>query len=148
MRPLVVLVSISLLGCSMLAGRETGETHAAPGVVVHEIHGRPVGKVDVSFAGDTMYIDAQSPSGIGGARLVLTSGAWPTKVVVRLKYSADKAFALLEGPGAALETTVTRADEPRIILTAQRLKTGGFEFSVPATEMKVLHVHWVDAFRH
>ena len=123
-----------------------GATNDQSSVVVREVR-KSEDKVEVSIHDGTLFVDALSPSGIGGTRLALTSGNWPKKVVVRLKYAADKPFAYLEGPGAALELAGIKADEPRLNLKARLLKPNGFEADIPPTDMKALHVSWIDAYR-
>lgn len=101
-------------------------------------------KVELSIHDDTLFVDVLSRSGIGKARLALTSGAWPKKVVVRLKYAPDKPFTRLEGPGATLE----EEGKPGEQLEVRRLENSGFEAEIPATGRKVLNVSWIDAYRN
>lgn len=116
-------------------------------VNVHEIR-KKEDKVEVSIHDETLFVDAVCPSGIGGTRLTLTSAIWPKKVVVRLKYAADKPFTILEGPEATLETTGAKQGEPNQPLEARRFdQKNGFEAEIPQTEMKTLYLHWVDAYR-
>lgn len=106
-------------------------------------------KVEVSMNGDSLFVDVTSPSGIGGAKLALTSGAWPKKLVVRLKYAADKPFTNLEGPAASLIETDTKSDEPGQRLECRRLNPkNGFEADIPEAKLKVLRVGWIDAYRN
>jgi hypothetical protein len=125
----------------------SGEVSQEPRVELREVQ-KKGDKVEVSVHDDTLFVEAECPSGIGGARLELASGMWPKKVVVHLKYAADNPFTNLEGPGAALESTGSKADEPRLKLNTRRLKPDGFEADIPTTEVKVLYLHWVDAYRH
>jgi len=110
-------------------------------------------KVDISVIDDTLFVDVTSPSGIGSARLALTSGEWMKKVVVRLKYAADKPFSMLEGPEATLEELEARHDQAAIHLNVRRFeKKDGFEADLPIgvhqKGSKVLNVSWIDAYRN
>lgn len=60
----------------------------------------------------------------------------------------DVPFTVLEGAVAILETTGKKTDEPRKYLKVQKPKPGRFEATIPATQMKVLYLHWVDRYRH
>jgi hypothetical protein len=130
-------------------GTETAPATAAakPAVEVMEIHDRTEGSgVSVSMDGDTMTVKAISPRGIGGVRIALVSGEWPKNVKVVLSYSKDKPFGKIEGAGAAIEQSGKKAGEPRKNIEPTAAD-GGFGFTIPATEFKVLYIHWVDFYR-
>lgn len=44
----------------------------------------------------TVYV-LKSPSGIGGAKVIRTSGTWPRQTVLRFQYDDERAFTMLEG---------------------------------------------------
>jgi hypothetical protein len=117
-------------------------------VVVREIHNRSEGaNVTVKIDSDTLYVYAISPKGIGGTRLELIDGQWPSKVKVHLRYAADRPFKLLEGPDASLERVGGKVNDPHVNLPDLKRVDGGFEFVLPATELKLLYISWVDAYR-
>lgn len=135
----LILLPLVGVGCAAVPPAAT--------VVVREVRDRSEqAAVVLAVRGDTLHIDAISPAGIGGARVELTSGAWPARVVVRLRYAADRPFSRLEGSGAAIEST-GRADEPGTDLETTNLRPDGFEVALPATQRRVLYVHWVDMYR-
>lgn len=101
-------------------------------------------KLDLTIRHDTLYVDVISPSGIGGTRLVLTSGNWPKKVVVRLKYSPDKPFTRIEGPSATLEAKDEKDEYLEVRLSPNK---DGYEARLPHSKRKTLHLHWIDAYR-
>ena len=117
-------------------------------ILVREIHDTsPGGTVGIRIEGDTLQVNAVSPKGIGGTRLVLNSGAWPTKVIVHLSYAPGQLFPQVEGSGALLEATGRASNEPRTHLNVTELTKDGFSFSIPPTPFKVLYIFWVDAYR-
>jgi hypothetical protein len=131
-------------------GTETAPATSAakPVVEVREVHDKSEGSaVNVKIDGETMVVKAISPRGIGGVRIALTSGEWPKKVKVLLAYSKEKPFGKIEGAGAALEKTGTKVGEDRKNLEPTKIE-GGFELTIPATEFKVLYIHWVDFWRN
>ena len=140
-------LALALTLCTLFCGAAfAGTTNDESRVAVREVR-KSEDKVEVSVHDGTLFVDAESPSGIGSARLALTSGTWPKKVVVRLKYAADKPFTRLEGPEAALEPTDPKADQRGLNLNPRRLKMDSFEADIPPSDMKMLHVSWIDAYR-
>ncbi len=117
--------------------------------IYHRVETREIRKKDdrvgLSIHDDTLFVDVMSPSGIGDARLALTSGVWPKKVVVRLKYAADRPFTRLEGPGVTLEEKEEQDEYLKVELSP---KKDGYEASIPPTKRKTLYLHWVDAYRN
>ncbi|HQC52868.1 MAG TPA: hypothetical protein PLE92_07010 [Lentisphaeria bacterium] len=153
MRTLILVLLCVTAGCERGAGPAArppaSPESIAPKVVVREVLDRSKdASVQVSFAGDAMHIHAISPRGIGGARIELTSGAWPQRVVVHLSYAPDRPFAGLEGAGAAFEPSASQQGGPQTQLPVQKLATSGFEITpIPVTDSRVLHVHWIDFYR-
>lgn len=140
---------VTVLICTQVTSSPAGEpptSQPAERIAVREVHDQREGaKVSVSVEGDTLHVDAISPKGIGGTRLVRVAGDWPAKVVVRLRYSEDRPFTHLEGPGASLENETFEA-RPEQVAVLKRID-GGFTFALPRTDAKVLYINWVDAFR-
>ncbi len=143
-RTITMILWVSLVG--IVTDSLGAEVAGKAPVVVHK--GRGDAQARVSLKGDSMFVDVVSPSGIGDVRLELKSGKWPEKVVVRLQYAAGKPITVLEGHTAILETSGKKTDEPRKRLKTRRLKPSQIEIPIPATEMRVLYIQWVDYFRH
>lgn len=147
MRRRWMIVALWLLMLVGLAA-DAPTTRPAERVVVREVHEQSDdAEVAIAIEGDTLHVYATSPKGIGGTRLELVDGKWPANVKVHLRYSADRAFNGLEGPGASLEPPTLDKDNPGMPVRDVTRVQGGFEFAMPSTEMKILYIHWVDAYR-
>ena len=113
-------------------------------VVVREIR-KKEDKVEVSIHDDTLIVNAESQSGIGGTRLTLTAGKWPKKLQVRLKYAPERPFTNLEGQSAAFEGADKKIQR---IDTRRFLGKDGFAADMPGTDLKSLVLGWIDAYRN
>ncbi len=147
MKTSTILLALCVFAAVSVAS-EAPTSRPAVSVVVREIHDKSEGaNVAVKIDADTLHVYAISPKGIGGTRLELIDGQWPSKVKVHLRYAADRPFKILEGPGASLERVGANVNDPRVNLPDLKRVEGGFEFVLPATELKVLYISWVDAYR-
>lgn len=154
--PFLLAFVLSVAGCHSTAATNGPTTDSnstnKPSIVAFEVlDSREGSRVDLSFEGDTMYVRTISPGGIGHTRLELTSGAWPKKVVVSLRYAPDRPFRSLESCDAHLEVSRTRSNEEREGLQVRPRtieETLGLEIGpIPPTGHRVLCIDWIDAFR-
>ena len=106
---------------------------------------KPQDKVQAQLENGRASLAITSPSGIGGAVVKPTQGRWPTNLVVRLRYDAERAFERLEGFNAVAEGGV-RYDEIRGRATAQWM-----EVELPAKLLQSnpasIELSWVDMYR-
>lgn len=155
----VFVLALALAGCHSQTTVKKPSTESSPvikpNIVAYHFrtkNGETKGSsADLSFAGDTAYVKAIVPGGIGEVRLELISGAWPRKVVVSLWYAPDRPLRQLEA--ADVHTEVSRSDYDQWGSVHYRrhatdgnmaIEVGPFE----PTGHRVLYVGWIDQLRH
>lgn len=139
----LLLILIPLLGgCAVeprIAVVEFGEDFRQGARVMTLIHG------------DTLLIEAISPRGSGGTRVLLKQGQWPQNVLVRLRYAKDRPFTRLESFSAELENPARPSAKQPLPATAGKVSGGAFVIDVGPVPsvwgMKRIHISWVDAYK-
>jgi hypothetical protein len=143
----------AILALALLAGCAAKPT-AVSVIESHDVGGHP--QITARCDGDTLYVDAISPRGIGHARIQLDSGVWPARLTLHPRYSDRNPFANLEGFSARLETPgVTGQSAPagqtEPLPTDIRADPNGAIVAeagpIPQTDKTVLYVEWVDWYR-
>jgi hypothetical protein len=102
-------------------------------------------KIEVSTTNSQAVITVTSVSGIGGAKVSLAEGAWPTNVTIRLTVKTLESFSIghsqtnmtgsLKDPGGLKITQ--QADHIQIVVPPQLLQA-----NPPYVDFK-----WIDAYR-
>lgn len=138
---------------------------------------KPADQVKVTVENETATLDVTSPSGIGGATVILTKGRWPTTVFLRLHLSGLESFAVSNGKVKLTGSVLSHSGNTKRLYLAEvgseverepgtqinifdaqgepanRLPTKGgcFEIRLPKalleSQPKSLELGWVDFYR-
>lgn len=101
--------------------------------------------------GATVF-EITSPGGIDGITLKSSTGRWPKRILVRLRYTPERAFRMLEGHGAHLADPAGKPEDPRLEIETGRVQDGDAVMlelkAIPASDrMTRLYIWWIDAYR-
>ena len=77
-------------------------------------------QVDFEIAGDEVRFDVHSQSGIGHAKVELTSGQWPERVLFRVHKSGLGSFKF-SYPGSIIEVAVQSGNDRQVLRSAMQI---------------------------
>lgn len=106
-------------------------------------------RVTAALRDQVLDVTVVSPGGIGSARLLRRSGAWPRNLRIRFLYTADRPFTRLEGFTAAVHgrtSAVLRKQELTVTSGAEGVVLV-LPFPADADPTAEVHLTWVDAYR-
>jgi len=164
-------LSGGLLACLLLAGSGRGADQP-PKAKFNCAFDKPGDGVVAGLDDDTASFRILSKTGIGGAKITLTQGAWPKQVVIRLELGSLEAFSASNGPitlkgalgraGGKVGEVATLhfsakgeplADGNKAVytLTIRRVAEGLIEVQLPSKLVAMLasglRLTWIDAYR-
>jgi len=134
----IVLVAIVLMTAAMTA------LSADPEVRTELRKGED--KVAIASTNGTMLITVTTVSGIGGAKLASSGGAWPTNITIRLSVRSLESFEI-KTPKRSLTGSLGHSES-----LASSQTNDYIQIIVPHSlideKPEQLEVSWIDAFRH
>jgi hypothetical protein len=120
---------------------------AAPTFAVAAV-GKPQDAARFIIEADRVVIEITSPSGIGSVTIDRQGGPWPANVIVRLRYTAGRPFARIEGLDCTVGSPagVAQRLQPRIVKQNELVEA---QIALPpsAAQHTRMTLEWVDAYR-
>lgn len=95
---------------------------------------KPEDRIEVNVEKDTLVLDVESRSGIGGATITLAKGRWPTTVTLRLHLGGLESFAVSNGRIKLTGSVLSHSGNTKRLYLSEVGKEGERE---PGTEIKV-----------
>jgi hypothetical protein len=99
---------------------------------------KPADQIKVKIVDDFATLDVFSPSGIGGATIMVAKGNWPTTIIFRLHLSGLESFAISNGKVKLTGSVLSHSGNTKRLYLSEDGKDGKDGEREPGTEIKVL----------